>query len=375
MIYTINGRTVNEVALYAYDSVLRHGQVQESRNGGVHFLNNVAMSLRDPRARHLYLEGRKSNIAAQIAETFWVLAGDDRIDPFLSFFLPRAKDYSDDGVTWRGAYGPRLYVYGQLQDAVDAFIEEGINTRRSVIQILLPEFDSKPALTVRGLDGTKDRPCNNELVLFCTKDEKSGNYRLNMNCYQRSGDAIWGALNINVFEWTMLQELLVYILNENMEETVVLGEFTHIVANLHIYDFTAKQARDAAGANGNWEKVLTERNAETLDLRGMTATDSVAKNRQLFADLVQLLTDAIDHPATNADYCDDAEAIFELFNEYGVDWNNNQLEDYAMIVLGYIYSKKDGGVEVVNNESWKVAPRSEDLNNCLKASPFIKFEV
>lgn len=247
MFTAIYGDSFNQLALNTYETVL-DGRVQASRNGNITCVNNAILNLTKPWNRHLYLEGRKSNIIAQIAETFWVMAGDDRVDPYLSFFLPRAIDYSDNGETWRGAYGPRLYMYDQLQEAVDVFKTDGLTTRQSVIQILLPEYDAKSEL----LDGctggfpiskTKDRPCNNELVFFCVPKE-DGSWALNMNVFQRSGDAIWGALNINVFEWTFLMELMVNNLNAQHEETIVMGEYTHFVSNLHIYDSTASQAKN-----------------------------------------------------------------------------------------------------------------------------------
>jgi thymidylate synthase len=37
----------------------------------------------------------------------WVLAGRNDIE-WLSAYLPRAADFSDDGITWRAGYGRRI---------------------------------------------------------------------------------------------------------------------------------------------------------------------------------------------------------------------------------------------------------------------------
>src|SRR6185437_6210665 len=60
-----------------------------------------------PLERYLFLPKRHNDVFAQFAETMWVLAGRDDV-AWLARYLPRASDYSDDGYTWHGAYGPRL---------------------------------------------------------------------------------------------------------------------------------------------------------------------------------------------------------------------------------------------------------------------------
>jgi thymidylate synthase len=57
------------------------------------------------------LPGRNNNVFAQLAETAWVLAGRNDL-AFLGHYLPRVADFSDDGRTWRGAYGPRIRRWG-----------------------------------------------------------------------------------------------------------------------------------------------------------------------------------------------------------------------------------------------------------------------
>lgn len=57
---------------------------------------DVEAILLNPRNRHLYLKGRTNNIYSTIAEFIWVMAGDSKVDPFLSFYLPKAKNYANE---------------------------------------------------------------------------------------------------------------------------------------------------------------------------------------------------------------------------------------------------------------------------------------
>src|ERR1041385_7066879 len=59
-------------------------------------------TLERPLERYLFLPKRHNDVFAQFAETMWVLAGREDI-AWLSRYLPRASDFSDDGYTWHGA--------------------------------------------------------------------------------------------------------------------------------------------------------------------------------------------------------------------------------------------------------------------------------
>ena len=383
MYNAISGDNFNELALNAYATILDDGRPQWSRNGNVRCINNAVLNLKYPQNRHLYLEGRKSNIIAQIAETFWVMAGDDRVSPYLDFFLPRAPDYSDDGIIWRGAYGPRLYMYEQLQEAIEVFKTDGLTTRQSVIQILLPELDAKNQLVdsnCEDLKSTKDRPCNNEIIFFCIPEE-DGSYSLNMNVMQRSGDAIWGALNINVFEWTFLQELVANTLDSQHEETITLGEYTHFVSNLHIYDNTGSQAvaaLEAVGADGidagclethkKYHELIT-----TMNYAPLIATGDVDNDRAFFEKLVSIFSNLIADDDELVDVVLYCSKLHELFNYSGVPIADNIMWNYAVAVFSYILQKKEA-VCVEHKYIWGATnnPILYDFELALRASSFYK---
>lgn len=209
------------------------GTRSQSRNGFVRELLNPQITLTNPVNREVLNTGRKANVFAQIAETMWVLAGRNDIE-WLSAYLPRAKDYSDDGKTWRGGYGPRIRKWGgyphQNKDGILGFdqIDHVINTlredpmsRRAVISIYDPGAD---------VPAGKDVPCND----FLQFQIREG--RLHVTVTVRSNDLMWGWSGINAFEWSTLQEIVASLLD------VVVGTLTFNIGNLHLYDVHWKRA-------------------------------------------------------------------------------------------------------------------------------------
>ena len=134
------------------------------------------ITIDNPNERAIVLKNRNKNIFALIAETLWVLGGRNDLG-FLSHYLPRAIDFSDDGLTWRAAYGPRLrnwYGIDQFETIIDR-INEDTYTKRAVMTIFDPQLDFVE---------TKDVPCNNWLH-FMSRDNK-----LNLDVVVRANDAI-----------------------------------------------------------------------------------------------------------------------------------------------------------------------------------------
>lgn len=168
---------------------------------------------------------RKNNIFAQLAETLWVINGRNDLD-FLSWYLPRAVDFSDDGKTWRAAYGPRIRSWkgetDQLHQIISRF-KQDINTKRAVISIYDPGED---------FADSKDIPCNNWLHFI----QRNG--KLHLNVAVRANDVIWGFTGINFFEWSVLLEIISKSLN------LEVGEINWFVGSMHVYERHYKRASD-----------------------------------------------------------------------------------------------------------------------------------
>ena len=243
----IQGDTLNELVCAACQALVNEGVKRDSRNGPVVELHNVELILRDPRQRHLCLAGRKNNIFATIAETIWVLAGLCSIDPVVSYFLPRARDYADDTLTWHDAYGPRLYgPPNQLDYVLQCFLTEGLDTRRAVITLWDPAYDTYDGADRLGRHRRLAVPCNIALMFWV--QWKDGIPHFHARGIQRSADIIWGLSHVNIFEWTVVQEVLYSILRLTFNN-LRLGSYHHSVINLHAYDSTAQQAQAVARAN------------------------------------------------------------------------------------------------------------------------------
>src|SRR6185369_16207852 len=110
MHYNYRFTNINQALPVLFQDLLDFGATVPSRIEKTKELAFTGITLLKPEQREIMLPGRKHNVAAQIAETMWVLAGRNDIE-WLSHYLPRAKDYSDDGKIWRAGYGPRLRAY------------------------------------------------------------------------------------------------------------------------------------------------------------------------------------------------------------------------------------------------------------------------
>lgn len=213
-----------------------------SRNGRVKELLNPQIALYQPWRREVICPGRGANIFAQIAETMWVLSGRNDVE-WLSAYLPRAKDYSDDGETWRGGYGPRLRSWDslplgsrtagqpgpidQLRHVVDTLKNDSLS-RRAVIAIYDPAVDTSPG---------KDIPCND----FLQFQNRGG--KLYLTVTVRSNDVMWGWSGINAFEWSVLQEIVASLLR------LSVGPLTFNIGSLHLYEMHWKKAREIVRLN------------------------------------------------------------------------------------------------------------------------------
>lgn len=225
--------------------VLVHGRNRKSRAGDVKELPAVGITLEQPLARYLPSPARGASLPAMIAETAWVLAGRNDIE-FLSHYLLRAPQFSDDGETWRAGYGPRLRAFGgSVVDQLAAVIRklQDPSTRQAVISLWDPDEDNGP-------EPTKDTPCNNWLHFA-----PSPGGSVDLYVSTRSNDLIWGWSGINTFEWSVLLEVVAKLTG------LAPGAIHYSISSLHIYAPYQDKAKRIA------EEVLTDETA-LLSRRG-----------------------------------------------------------------------------------------------------------
>lgn len=358
--HLVSGSSVSKVVLDSFNKIIHEGHYRPSRNGGCTSIFDTTFEVTNPRSRHLHLQGRKSNIFALIAETFWVMAGDDRVNPYLSFFLPRAPQYSDDGETWSGAYGPRFYDENQLVSIPDLFRRDSLYTRRAYLTIHDLHKDSTKAIEERFGFGElgKDRPCNLGINFyvegedqFCTK------------VIQRSGDIIFGTGSINPFEFSFLHELMYNEIKKDYPE-VKLGPYRWHVTNAHLYDFSREQADNAIAIADNYQTAQEE---NTMPLIG----PEIQHWKEFFSDLVSLYTEAIttDEPEFFLNYL--ISDLAYLFACFEVPREGNLMWLYAQLVSQYIAVKR--GITLNAVVDLTTAPM--ELTRAIQESSFRKFEV
>lgn len=207
----------------------------------------VMVKIEDPTARQILIPERKWNRVLPYAESLWMILGSNDLDDLPGHFVKSVYNFSDDGHTWRGGYGPRIRRYtgisnqyyrslnnkkisSQEDQAKDSFVN--VDQLRYVIETLRNEPTSRQALitihdpakdSLLGLK-TRDIPCTRSLH-FMIVDGK-----LNLYVWMRSNDFIWGAQAVNIPNFTLMQQYVAKILN------VPMGSYFHVVDNFHFYE-------------------------------------------------------------------------------------------------------------------------------------------
>lgn len=193
----------------------------------------VLLEIENPQFNLPIISGRNANPWVTLAEFPWIIAGRNDIK-WLERYLPRAKDFSDDGKTWRAGYGPRmrnLIGVDQLKGVVEALSQDP-SSRQAVMSIWVPELDLG--------EKSKDIPCTNWLHFQITEG------KLNLTVVMRSNDFVWGFSGVNVYNFTTLQTLVANLLD------VKLGVYRHVADNMHVYSGYMKTALNVAAARRNF---------------------------------------------------------------------------------------------------------------------------
>jgi thymidylate synthase len=200
----------------------------------------------DPRARLLGSPARAANYGFAAGEFLWYLRGASDVAS-LAYYNKRTTQFSDDGTTMAGAYGPRVFGAAGIdlgpRARPDPDGRRGLS--RSQWEIardeLLRDCDSRRALlsiydaadAARAERGTRDVPCT-VAIQFLLRTSAGGPRKLHAVVTMRSCDLVWG-LTYDVFSFTLLQELMLAELREAGVDAG-LGYYTHQAGSLHVYE-------------------------------------------------------------------------------------------------------------------------------------------
>lgn len=207
---------------------------------GVHFV------LRNPRAR-ISRSGDRGKLFSALGELLWYLTRADELD-FIRRYIEAYKNESDDGVTVHGAYGPRLFGKGGIDQLANVLklLQQRPDTRRAVVQL----FDAADIDRQH-----REIPCTTSLQ-FLVRDK-----RLDLIATLRSNDAYKG-LPHDVFCFTMLQEMVARVL------AIEPGTYRQFVGSMHLY------VKDEPGARAYLEEGLHR----PVAMRPMPAGDPFARS-------------------------------------------------------------------------------------------------
>jgi hypothetical protein len=187
---------------------------------------------RNPQRRVLFDEVRDANPFFHLMESMWILSGSKRVE-LPQYFLSNITRFSDDGLTFHGAYGYRLrhaFGYDQLACVV-RLMKEKPDTRQAVLSIWHPELDLGCP--------TKDMPCN-DMVMLSIRDDY-----LHMTVCNRSNDAIWGAYGANAVQFSILQEWLAAAIGVNVGYYVQQSNSYHVYPDNPFWQQYLKGNHDA----------------------------------------------------------------------------------------------------------------------------------
>ena len=225
--HVIDARNVGHALIQGMHQISEFGVKRDSRNGPVLvFPYPVTTVYHNPMERVLFFPDRDANPFFHFMEGLWMLSGRNDVE-WISWFNSGMANYSDNGVTFHGAYGYRWRNHfpsdhttdvGQL-DQLDCAIRAltlNQDDRRVVIQM----WD---ATTDLGMEG-KDFPCN-----VCILPRINPYGYLDITVINRSNDMIWGAYGANAVHMSMLQEYIAGAIG------VQVGRYFQISTNFHAY--------------------------------------------------------------------------------------------------------------------------------------------
>jgi len=160
------------------------------------------------------------------AEAFWILNGDNRVST-ISPFSKAIANFSDDGVYFAGAYGPR--VVDQLSYVVDQLVADP-STRQAVLTIWRP--NPRPS---------KDIPCTIACQWLIRPHWETKEPALYCIDTMRSSDA-WLGVPYDVFNFSQLS-LRIALLLRNRGLLVRLGGLVLQAGSQHLYEKDWEAAR------------------------------------------------------------------------------------------------------------------------------------
>lgn len=251
--------------------VARVGERRDSRNGPVlKFPKPVCVEYARPRERVMLWSQRDANPFFHFFESLWMLAGRNDV-AFVKKFNNNISGYSDNQVTFHGAYGHRWrrhFNHDQLPELA-RILRTNKDDRRCVLQM----WDADVDLGHEGLDF----PCNTQAYLAVN------NGLLDLTVCNRSNDIVWGALGANAVHFSFMQEVMASWIG------VPVGRYYQFSNNMHIYTSTHQKLIDVMdGMEAAFDRKVSD---PYSDIRGFAPFPIVENIEDWMHDLQMFIDD------------------------------------------------------------------------------------
>lgn len=245
----LRARNVQEAYVLGLAALRRDGVWQDTRGGRALVHPEPVLTRYERPMERVLLDGvRDANPFFHLMESLWMLAGRNDVAS-LAPFNAGLKTYSDDGVSYHGAYGHRWRHHFEDGEPYSAHqMGEGPTYQDQlarIIQLLRANPEDRRVVlsmwdpvTDLGQDGA-DFPCNTQ-VYFRTRHAEAGQFIegtgrqrqsvLDITVTCRSNDAIWGAYGANAVHFSVLQEFVAAACG------FWVGTMCQLSNNLHAYE-------------------------------------------------------------------------------------------------------------------------------------------
>lgn len=176
----------------------------------------------DMRKPVIMAEDRRLNYRFMAAEAYWILTGDNTVDG-IARYNSHIAQFSDDGKTFFGAYGPRIAA--QVNYVVSKLLEDPLSRQAG-----LTIWRENPPTT-------KDVPCT-VAMFFNIRD-----WRLNCHVFMRSSDQ-WLGVPYDIFNFSCVAYMICCRLNLSSQDTDIRpGTLYLTAASSHLYETNWDAAR------------------------------------------------------------------------------------------------------------------------------------
>lgn len=215
----VEADTFTTLYQYVFHEITVLGDRQNVHNKNVLEVGPAVLQLFNPRNRLLCFNKMRNIKRYCYGEALWYMSGSNKLE-FIEKYSKFWKHISDDGITCNSAYGK--YIFYDMYPTDDCWSSQWEYVRRT----LQNDPTSRQAVIhIKPIQcaPTKDMVCT-YVLQFSLRNNK-----LSLTVNMRSNDFYKG-LTYDVFQFTLLQELMAAQLD------VELGEYVHIANNLHIYE-------------------------------------------------------------------------------------------------------------------------------------------